>query len=77
VDLLCNEDLIKREHLVFADRNLTELDPGDNPVYDDVNSGIWWRETAERMKMDHPDVQDQSVLWPLIMFIDGMSHFLH
>jgi hypothetical protein len=53
---------------------LTKFDPGDNRVYDDVNSGIWCRETAERMKMDHPDVQDQSVLWPLIMFIDGMLH---
>ena len=74
VDLLCNEDLIKREHLVFGDRNLTEVEHVNHHVYEDVNSGTWWRETGQRMKLDHPDVQDQSVLWPLIMFIDGVSH---
>jgi hypothetical protein len=43
VDLLCNEDLIKRDNLVFGDSNLTDVDAGipiDNK-YNDVNSGTW------------------------------------
>jgi hypothetical protein len=77
VELLCNEDLIIRDNLVFGDNDFTACDAGlvgDMDVYDDVNSGLWWKETTEKMKEDHPDIQDCSVLWPLILFIDGVSH---
>ena len=42
--LLCNEDLIKRENLVFGNSNFTDIDAGiaNNNVYDDVNTGTWW-----------------------------------
>jgi hypothetical protein len=76
VDLLCNEDLVKRENLVFRSNDFSEVDQAvsdDNP-YDDVNSGKWWSATVSKMKGDHPDVADLSVLWPLILFIDGVSH---
>jgi hypothetical protein len=76
VDLLCNEDLIQRENLVFGDRDFTDVNAGvpNNDEYDDVNSGAWWRDTVLKIKEDYPHLQDKSVLWPLIFFIDGMSH---
>jgi hypothetical protein len=76
VQLLCNEDLMKRENLVFGDSNFTDVDAGiplDNE-YNDVNSGSWWRDTAHKIKQDHPDLQHRSVIWPLIFFIDGVAH---
>jgi hypothetical protein len=77
VDLLCNEDLVKRENFVFRNNDFSEVDQAvsdDNP-YDDVNSGQWWSATVSKMKRDHPDVADLSIcLWPLILFIDGVSH---
>jgi hypothetical protein len=76
VDLLCNEDLIKREHLVFGENDFTDIDDGlTNPdVYDDVNTGYWWKETATKIKEDYPDIEQRSILWPLILLIDGVSH---
>jgi hypothetical protein len=77
VELLCNEDLIKRENLVYKENDFTYLDEkvgGDTNVYGDVNSGTWWIETTEKMKREHPDIDHCSVLWPLILFIDGVSH---
>jgi hypothetical protein len=76
VDLLCNEDLVKRDNLVFRGNDFSDVDQAesdDNP-YNDVNSGTWWSATVSQMKRDHPDVADHSVLWPLILFIDGVSH---
>ena len=62
VDLLCNE--------------FTDVDVGilNNNEYDDVNSGTWWRDTSLKIKEEHPHIQDKSILWPLIFFIDGVSH---
>lgn len=76
VDLLCNEDLIKREHLVFGENDFTDIDDGltNSDVYDDVNTGYWWKETATKIKEDYPDIEQRSILWPLILFIDGVSH---
>jgi hypothetical protein len=76
VDLLCNEDLMQRENLVFGDSDFTDVNAGvpNNDEYDDVNSGAWWRDTVLKIKEDYPHLQDKSVLWPLIFFIDGVSH---
>jgi hypothetical protein len=62
---------------VYNANTFTYLDEGvgDNTdVYDDVNTGTWWRETTNKMKHDYPDIDHCSVLWPLILFIDGVSH---
>jgi hypothetical protein len=51
VDLLCNEDLIKRDNLVFGDNDFTNHDAGvlcDTDVYDNVNSGLWWKEATKK-----------------------------
>jgi hypothetical protein len=77
IDLLCNENLMKRENLVFGTEDFSLLDPdvlANNDVYDDVNTGQWWADTVTRIKDDYPDIADNSVLWPLILFIDGVSH---
>jgi hypothetical protein len=76
IDLLCNENLMKRDNLVFGRDDFSQLGPVlvDDDVYDDVNTGQWWTETVSKMKEDYPDIADSSVLWPLILFIDGVSH---
>jgi hypothetical protein len=64
VELLCNEDIINRDNLVFGDTDFTNRDAGvgwDTDVYDNVNSGLWWKETTEKMKEDHPDIEHCSV----------------
>lgn len=77
VELLCNEDLIKREkNLVLRDNNVTYLHAtvvGYTNIYDDVNSVIWRKETTKKMKQDHPDIEQYcSVFRPLILFINGV-----
>lgn len=76
IDLLCNENLMTRDNLVFGTDDFSQLDPAlaNNDVYDDVNTGQWWTDTVLKMKEDYPDIADSSVLWPLILFIDGVSH---
>jgi hypothetical protein len=77
VELLCNEDLIVRDNLVFGDDDFMACNTGlvgNMDVYDDVNTGSWWKETTEKLKEDHPDIQDCRVLWPLMLFIDDVSH---
>lgn len=63
---------------MFGTYNFTDVDAdvvSDTDVYDDVNSsGGRWKDTALKMKEDHPDVKHCSILWPLILFIDGVSH---
>jgi hypothetical protein len=74
--MLCNEDLMKRQNLVFGNDDITKVDAGVSniDVYDDVNSGTWWRDSAQKMKEDYPALMNTSVLWPIILFIDGVAH---
>jgi hypothetical protein len=62
VDLLCNEDLIVRDNLVFGHDDFTDHDAGlvgNTDVYDDVNTGSWWKETIiNKLKEDHPKIQE-------------------
>jgi hypothetical protein len=76
IDLLCNENLMKRDNLVFGTGVFSQLDHvlANNDVYDDVNTGQWWTDTVTKMKEEYPDIADSSVLWPVILFIDGVSH---
>jgi hypothetical protein len=64
-DLLCNEDLINGEHLIFSDSNFMDIDAGipDDDMYDDINTGMWWKQSVERIKVEHQHLQqDHSVL---------------
>jgi hypothetical protein len=76
IDLLCNENLMKRENLVFGTGDFSQLGHvlDNNDVYNEVNTGQWWSDTVAKMKEEYPDIADSSVLWPVILFIDGVSH---
>jgi hypothetical protein len=53
VELLCNEDLIKRDNLVYNDNDFLHLDEGmgeHDDVYDNMNLGTWWKDMSRKMK---------------------------
>jgi hypothetical protein len=69
-DMLCNSALMRRDHLLLDDVD----GPGNNPpnermsTFGDVNTGSWWKTATETECTKNHDL-----LWPLIMFIDGMK----
>jgi hypothetical protein len=69
-DLLNNSTLIEKRNLLFSNFS----DPIEDNCYIDpsnfgkLNTGTWWRAAKEHKCKDERDV-----LWPLIMFIDGMK----
>jgi hypothetical protein len=68
-DLLCNTTLMKAEHLLISDVN-NPLNDDNHPMmsFGEVDSGTWWKTARE-----HECKEDSDMLWPLIMFIDGMK----
>lgn len=73
-DLLCNSDLMKKENLIF-DYNVEFSDcvQHQSNVYGDVNTGSWWRDTQNDICAGTVNGK-RKVLWPLILFIDGVCH---
>jgi hypothetical protein len=69
-DLLCNSTLMKAEHLLISDINNPLNEDDNHPMmsFGEVNSGSWWKTACE-----HECRGDSDMLWPLIMFIDGMK----
>jgi hypothetical protein len=66
VKLLCNKDHMNRDNVVYKDNDFTFFDEGiydNNNIYDDVNSGTWWKDTTRKMKQDHPDIEHCSVCY--------------
>jgi hypothetical protein len=68
-DLFCNSTLMKEEHLLITDAN-NPLNNDNQPMmsFGEVDSGSWWKTARE-----HECKGDRDMLWPLIMFIDGMK----
>jgi hypothetical protein len=68
-DLLCNTTLMRPEHLLISDLN-NPLNEENHPMtsFGEVDSGSWWKNARE-----HECTGDSDMLWPLIMFIDGMK----
>jgi hypothetical protein len=68
-DLLCNTTLMRPEHLLIFDVNNPLNDDNSRMAsFGDVDSGTWWKNARE-----HECTGDTDMLWPLIMFIDGMK----
>ncbi len=68
LDLLCNTALMEKENLLFSNFNDPRDDDTTSLVLGEVNSGSWWK-TAKEHECKGPS----DILWPLIMFIDGMK----
>jgi len=69
-DMLSNVTLMAKENLLFSNlKEPTKEISQDNPSpYGEVNSGNWWKQAVT-----HECTGPKDVLWPLIMFIDGMK----
>ena len=69
-DLLCNSTLMRAENLLISDVNnpLNDTDNNASMSFGDVDSGSWWKKARENECKEARDM-----LWPLIMFIDGMK----
>jgi hypothetical protein len=70
-DMLGNSTLMEKDNLLFSDYKdpSNGVTPLNTPVcYGEVNSGSWWKEA-----MRHDCTGPNDILWPLIMFIDGMK----
>ena len=69
-DLLYNATLMDKENLLFSNFS-NPLDDGtsnDPSLFGDVDTGTWWKCAKQ-----HECREQRDVLWPLIMFIDGMK----
>ena len=73
-DLLCNSDLMKKENLIF-DYNVafSDCSQHESNVYGEVNTGKWWCDTQNDICAGMINGK-RKVLWPLILFIDGVCH---
>lgn len=68
-DLLCNTTLMRHENLLIADIHNPLMDNNAEAMcFGEVDSGSWWRTAKE-----NDCVAPNDMLWPLIMFIDGMK----
>jgi len=67
-DMLNNKTLMAPENLLFSDCNNPSVDGPNLRTFGDVNTGFWWQCAKHHDCVNHNDV-----LWPLILFIDGMK----
>jgi hypothetical protein len=70
-DMLGNSTLMEKDNLLFSDYKDPSkgVNPSNTPVcYGEVNSGSWWKDAT-----GHECTGPNDILWPLIMFIDGMK----
>jgi hypothetical protein len=70
IDFFVNDTLMDKGNLLFSDFNEPTKDTSttDPLSFGELNTGTWWK-TAQQ----HECTSEKDVLWPLIMFIDGMK----
>ena len=70
-DLLTNATLMDKENLLFSNFSnpvAGDVTCNDQSLFGDVDTGTWWKCAKE-----HECREERDILWPLIMFIDGMK----